>query len=364
VWLREHFEISRGGEGHNLRVMEGLRGLAVFLVFLVHYVGAIDSWSDPTSVWSSFVHGVRIIGDTGVDLFFVLSGYLIYGSIISRQQSFLKFIRRRVQRIYPAFTVVFLLYLILSFVVDSENKIPPSPLSGAVYVAQNFLLLPGLLPITPMISVAWSLSYEMFYYLALPLVVATLQLRKWPAKWRLGLFILMAAAIIIGCSLVGGPVRLSMFVAGILVYELMAQDKNRSPSDAVTAVMTVCGLFAILLPLNSGLKMAILFGTFFLLCLTCFSRPRGVLSRIFMVTPMRWLGNMSYSYYLLHGLAIKVAALVLVAMLPGRGYGILFMLAMMVVLFVVSLVPTTVLFLLVERPFSLASPKRESLPQR
>jgi exopolysaccharide production protein ExoZ len=37
-WLAGQFESFRGGERHNVRAMEGLRGFAVFLVFLVHYV--------------------------------------------------------------------------------------------------------------------------------------------------------------------------------------------------------------------------------------------------------------------------------------------------------------------------------------
>ena len=43
-WLTQRFELSRGGEGQNLRPMEGLRGFAVFLVFLVHYVALVKPW--------------------------------------------------------------------------------------------------------------------------------------------------------------------------------------------------------------------------------------------------------------------------------------------------------------------------------
>lgn len=48
-WLRARFELSRGGAGQNIRPMEGLRGFAVFLVFLVHYANLIRPWLLPES---------------------------------------------------------------------------------------------------------------------------------------------------------------------------------------------------------------------------------------------------------------------------------------------------------------------------
>jgi peptidoglycan/LPS O-acetylase OafA/YrhL len=55
--------------------MEGLRGVAVFLVFLVHYVSNVAPWT--ASDLGSVAAAVTTMGSTGVDLFFVLSGFLI-----------------------------------------------------------------------------------------------------------------------------------------------------------------------------------------------------------------------------------------------------------------------------------------------
>jgi len=158
-WLKQRFELSRGGSAHNVRPMEGLRGFAVFLVFLVHYVTLVAPWLIEHSALYSLARAIHAIGNTGVDLFFVLSGYLIYSSLISRQQQFSRFIARRIKRIYPAFIAVFLIYLFLSFVFTGQNKIPSPASQGIIYLVQNFILLPGLFPIEPMITVAWSLSY-------------------------------------------------------------------------------------------------------------------------------------------------------------------------------------------------------------
>ena len=82
-WLERLFEVSHG-KGRQLRSMEGLRGLAVFLVFLVHYVTLAKPWLAPASFSTRVADGLHNIGNTGVDLFFVLSGYLIYGSLIRK----------------------------------------------------------------------------------------------------------------------------------------------------------------------------------------------------------------------------------------------------------------------------------------
>src|SRR4051812_34313388 len=105
--LSDKFEVSRGLKGQNVRPMEGLRGLAVSLVFLVHYVALVRPWIEGNESLIAVSAGLHSIGSTGVDLFFVLSGYLIYGSLIGRPQLFLQFIRRRAERLYPAFTAVF-----------------------------------------------------------------------------------------------------------------------------------------------------------------------------------------------------------------------------------------------------------------
>jgi len=356
-WLTQQFELSRGG-GHNDRPMEGLRGFAVFLVFLVHFVTLVKPWISENSDFLLLTKSLHTIGNTGVDLFFVLSGYLIYGSLVSRRQPFLRFISRRVKRIYPAFVVVFAAYIILSFAFPAENKIPSPATEGLIYLAQNFLLLPGIFPIEPMITVAWSLSYEMFYYLAIPFVIALLRLRDRSAIWRTTFFLSVSFATAIYCALNGGHVRLIMFIAGIVLYEAMNNRHVPSPPSSLGLLALCVGLLSTLIPLEGPggfvLKASILFVAFFTLCLTCFRSPLAWLPNTFSWTPLRWLGNMSYSYYLLHGLALKAGFLALSMLLPITSYGAWLFWVLLPSMFVLTLIPTMALFLLVERPFSLA----------
>ena len=109
-------------------------------------------------------------------------------------------------------------------------------------------------------------------------------------------------------------------------------------------------------PAGYAVKVSILFVAFFLLCHACFSHASGWLARGFSWTPLRWLGNMSYSYYLLHGLALKAAFVVVAKAFGGAppASGDWLFWALLAPLFACSLLPAAVLFLGVERPFSLA----------
>jgi len=202
--------------------MEGLRGIAVFLVFWVHYSSLAEPWLTGYSVpVSTFIHG---FGHLGVDLFFVLSGYLIYGSIIDKPTlAAARYGKRRALRIYPTFLVVFAAYIALSFVFPSESKLPEGITNKLVYILQNLLLLPGLFDINPIITVAWSLSYEVFYYLAIPCLILPLQMKKWRVEVRIVAWSAVLVAGFASFAIFGGPVRLMMFIAGILLYELYAK---------------------------------------------------------------------------------------------------------------------------------------------
>ncbi len=153
------------------------------------------------------------------------------------------------------------------------------------------------------------------------------------------------------CAVYGGPLRLMMFVAGILLYE--AQGSVPAPGSAITCGALLTGMADMLLPMPLLLKMGLLFAAFFLLGLCCFSRPQSWLARAFCFAPLRWLGNMSYSYYLLHGLVLKTAFAVLAVLVPPSPSGALFFWGGLAAMFVLTLPPCAALFILIERPYSL-----------
>lgn len=361
AWFVDRIELSRGATGHNYQAMEGLRGFAVFLVFLVHYATLVEPHLRQETALVTTFAAIHTIGNRGVDLFFVLSGYLIYGSLMHRPQPFGPFMLRRIERIYPAFLVVLGIYLGLSYLVPSGRIVQGDDLAAVLYVAENVLLLPGLFPIEPIVTVAWSLSYEMFYYLAVPFLIACFALRTRSRRWRVALFVVIAAAICGYCLLHAGPVRLVMFIAGILLWEALRNTELQPLNGAAIASLVVAAFAATLIPTwgSAGytLKTLALGGAFFALTHACLSKKTGTVAHLFGFTPLRWLGNMSYSYYLLHGLALKAAFVALAWSLQGQPLGWLATWALMPMMFAITLIPTIGLYLAIEYPLSL-SPHR------
>ena len=119
-----------------------------------------------------------------------------------------------------------------------------------IYLVQNFFLLPGLFPIEPMINVAWSLSYEMFYYVAMPLVIALLGLRHQSAMSRTAFVLSVALLTAVYCAVNGGHVRLIMFISGIVLNEAMNSRNVPAPSSSLGFLALVVGLASTLVPLQ------------------------------------------------------------------------------------------------------------------
>ena len=166
--------------------------------------------------------------------------------------------------------------------------------------------------IDPMITVAWSLSYEVFFYLLIPVVVSVFQLRKWKVNLRILFFILITLLGFIYYFYFEGPIRMLMFIAGIILFEKV----NNKPSDkTIPFIGTLFFLLTLILivllmefkiPNGEWWRTVVIYFGFFMLCYECFSW-QSPSAKLFSFTPLRWFGNMSYSYYLTHGLTIKVS---------------------------------------------------------
>lgn len=333
--------------------MEGLRGLAVILVFFVHYA-TITAPFIAQSFSQGIATGLHDVGNSGVDLFFVLSGYLIYGTLIRKPQPFVKFMLRRIQRLYPTFGIVLAIYVALSLALPSESKIPHDIEGAVLYFLSNILLLPGIFDIRPIITVAWSLSYEMFFYLSVPLFIGLLNLRSWTPKARTAFFL---ALVVAGQALSLPHTRMLMFACGMVLYEVLpfviSRLRRHSWLDyAAMAAMSV--LVAVLLrdDAPTAVTLTAMFCAMLLLCLAAFSH-NGPVSRALVFAPLRWLGNISYSYYLMHGLVLKAVFFLLAHIHAPRGSdGWMFWLLLPPV-FAATLAGSLLLFLLVERPFSI-----------
>ena len=166
--------------------LDTLRALAILGVFAYHYRVFVSG--ENTFGWASAV------GWTGVDLFFVLSGYLIAnqllgGLLAGRRLSFGAFYARRALRTLPNFWVVLALFFLFPAVMGGRE---PPPLWRFMTFTQNIELQPGTA-----FSHAWSLCIEEQFYLGLPLALwAVTRLRhRLALAWTLiGALVLAAIA--------------------------------------------------------------------------------------------------------------------------------------------------------------------------
>ena len=165
-----------------------LRALAIIVVVIYH--AALFGFKLPGRV--------DRFGWIGVDLFFVLSGYLIGGQLLAplaREKSIKlgSFFARRVLRIMPAYFVILVVY----FLLPSWREYPDmaQPLWKFLLSVQNIALHGGTA-----FSHAWSLAVEDQFYLCLPFIL--LFVNRWPR-----------AAIIIPCLIVFGGIALRTFLA-------------------------------------------------------------------------------------------------------------------------------------------------------
>jgi exopolysaccharide production protein ExoZ len=354
---------SLNSKGNRLESMEGMRGIAVILVFFVHYNSLILPWLSHDSMAYLLLPILTNIGHSGVDLFFILSGYLIYASL-SRQTEFSwsKYIEARGRRIYPTFLVVLGAYLLLIIVGAQAGR---NYDLSSISLALNALLMAPLFNYQPIVTVSWTLTYEVVFYLVAPLVMVSCSMRRLSREMRL---LVLSSLLVIGLiwfSSMPGPERVLFFVCGMLVFELKANnDKAR-----YQRVLTYGGLFFGLAAVAVGRSYSwplMSYTTMLMIGLSVFvfvGLNKG--SSLLSWPPLRKLGNMSYSYYLSHSLGIHAMFLLLEKIsAPKALFYSMEYLAGVALVFTFTILFSIALFATVESPFSLTKKQREpSIPK-
>jgi peptidoglycan/LPS O-acetylase OafA/YrhL len=153
--------------------LDGLRGIAIILVMLHHF-----TYYRPETGIDAVIAGVPLFGWVGVDLFFVLSGFLITGILLDSRGStryFTNFYARRTLRIFPLYYLVLFLALValpqfpsVHTVLAGDIEMPPRWPYWA-YLTNFSVAERGF--VHGWVDVAWSLAIEEQFYLVWPLVI-------------------------------------------------------------------------------------------------------------------------------------------------------------------------------------------------
>jgi peptidoglycan/LPS O-acetylase OafA/YrhL len=318
--------------------LDGIRGIAIILVIGCHYeVFARQLWGLPKFGW------------VGVDIFFILSGFLITSVLLNlrdQDDSFKAFYSRRFRRILPSYIIFMALIYGMSALLGDHSLFRIRAVLKNVLFLQSFHQLPdtirqlasgrmwrlvhSALPYTDRgltgnvsaaKSVLWSLSIEEYFYLLWAPAVLWMN-RKWLTIT--GIVVCFAAFTLRWLGFIGLDSYFSIYhrfdalMFGSFVALLLSS--NLSPR-ALNAILIVAGclgtgtLMAVLLPMGNVLNMEVradhIFSVFGILALSLLAASAVGLavtksgsSYLFLLRSrvLRSIGTISYTLYLFHGL--------------------------------------------------------------
>jgi len=312
--------------------LDGLRGVAILLVLLRHAVFGVSSVQGietHSPVTFLFLAAGQLTW-SGVDLFFVLSGFLIGGILLDARPSpryFQTFYLRRVYRILPLYFVVIglslLPHLLAEFSPARAARTSPLPIPWWAYALfiQNFwMALLGTFGPSG-IGISWSLAIEEQFYLTIPLLIRKVRPRNLLIVLLMVIFCAPWLRVLLHSSMrfaglasyVLTPARadaLSLGVlAALLVRNVVFWEWLKSHRTllwsltlslfAGTCYMTWQGYDALSLPMTTwGFSWLAVFYTCILLI--AILPGEGIVPRILQNKSLIWFGTLAYCSYLIH----------------------------------------------------------------
>ena len=303
---------------HRTRIpeLDGVRGIAILMVLFWHYFGDPPKQLAPDTFASYVMIATRLFW-SGVDLFFVLSGYLICGIILdnySKERFLSTFFIRRGARILPLYCVLLLLYLLLrnqlNTVQFSWLFSNPIPFWSYVTFLQNVMMGVEGHYGGNFLGISWSLAVEEQFYLLAPISILVLGRKRW--IHAIVPLIVLAVALRVGFSYrffsyVNTPFRMdSLLIGGFIavlmrnkpVFTLLQQHRS---SIFWTFVVGVILIATISVHMHIDALTYSVFGLFyavFLLTVVLYrdERVTGALRW----RPLRFCGSIAYGLYMYH----------------------------------------------------------------
>ncbi|MBT3227810.1 MAG: acyltransferase [Candidatus Marinimicrobia bacterium] len=286
--------------------LQVLRGLAALMIVFLHLGVAEARYG--SSGWQ-YLDGFRV-GAAGVDIFFVISGFVMMLVIYNKMISPVLFLKNRLSRIYPNYWIYFLIVVLVWLVQPGWVN---SSLSGTPDFLSSFLLFPSSGP--PVVSVAWTLEFEIFFYLVFTLFL-------WVSRQHLAPLLISFFTMLVLLGVIYQPESLLLerlthpllleFSAGILLGRVLI---SRQIPGAWLAIPVAILLF-ILYQMGFELTQIIPVGTH-LERLANFGIPAVLLVLGFVSLDMKYqivypdlfikIGDASYTLYLSHILIISAS---------------------------------------------------------
>jgi peptidoglycan/LPS O-acetylase OafA/YrhL len=330
--------------------LEGLRGVLALWVVLGHWATSIEPVFAPIrqNLWSV----------QAVDLFIILSGFVIALLLAREQQRYSAFILRRWFRLAPVWLTVLVLSAILfPLSVQRQDALPEIGSMREVRleqrqdVSENFTeslilgaaMLHGAVPLSvrpqaayALVGQGWSISLEWQFYLLAPLLAWLI--RRWRDPRASGVLVLITAGLLLSApyfsaAWLGAKLPLFALGAGSFMLWRVWVDKPLYPAQSMFGLAAL-GLVVLALGARMDWLLAPALWVFCLNCLLIVRQnpkaPEKFLSGFLNLKPCQFLGHISYPLYLVHFLIIvwlkfwlqplfsgwALATILLVALLP------------------------------------------------
>lgn len=309
--------------------LDGVRGLAVLFIVVWHYVGIPlpPAGVSQAHHWIPSFKGSLIIFRTGVDLFFVLSGFLIGGILMDHRESgayYRTFYARRVLRIFPIYFALLLIFAV-SILLGAHGPLfdGPIPMFAYVTMTQNYFMSHFDTYGALWLGATWSLAVEEQFYLGFPLIIRRARV---PLPWLFVAGIVGAPALRIACYYhyhndfaadTWLPCRLDDLCWGALIAYAMRSPRSwtalkhrrRQLWGAFAILVAAPTLLDAALARDVGFHMSMWGHTTLALLYACFLLvvvvDAGTDATRFLRQPvLRYLGQISYATYLVHGIVL------------------------------------------------------------
>lgn len=300
--------------------LDGIRGLAIGLVLVWHGFFA-PLGNLPNHPLASRLISLGRLSWSGVDLFFVLSGFLIGGILLDAAYSkryFSTFYLRRAHRILPLYAIVIAFVFAVPYAFRVHWIVNRIQLPYYASFLQNFWMAKHQNYGSNVLGVTWSLAVEEQFYLTLPLVIRFVA-RRW-LWWIVGLMVIGAPLLRVLVNFSSeGPFATYVLMpcrADALGFGFMAALLTRNPRlwqklircQKLVYAMLGATLFALIVLLVTGftaftnqffgLEYSLLAFLYFLLLLATLLNPS--LDAVFSTRILRYLGTTAYGLYLFH----------------------------------------------------------------
>jgi peptidoglycan/LPS O-acetylase OafA/YrhL len=295
--------------------IDGIRGFLAFGVFIHHSVITwlylqSGTWGPPPAKFANQ------LGRGSVAIFFMITAFLFWGRVVETKQAmnWRQFFVSRLFRIYPLYILAFLIvgsavaYKTHWTLNESPQRIIVEAFQWLVFRQPDINQLPNTALV--MAAVSWTLQYELWFYLSLPLLATALLLRN--SAWKQLACVLAVYVLFVSNGLNRGTA--AAFFGGILAVYWTREPRLRKLAEgkipALIALACFSGVFFLLRDSYHALPLILL--SIFFIVVASGNTLFGLLS----MKAALWMGEISYSIYLLHGIVLWIVLQQVVPSLP------------------------------------------------